>query len=272
MSGPTAQILAASDVSLGYPTDDRARGHVRPVLEGVTLSVNAGELVALVGPNGAGKTTLLRAMAGTHAPSSGAIQLCGEPIERLSRLEVARTIAVVPQDLPSADGLTVRDVVAMGRAPHQGRWLRASSRDDEIVASQLSRLGLDALADRAFDALSGGERRRALVAQALAQQPKLLLLDEPAAFLDLRHALELFAILEAELARGLAVVASIHDPSLVMRYASRVALLGDGVLAALGPSDDVMTPATLGRAFGVELCALVDPATGARALVPLRPA
>jgi len=142
-------LLSLRGATLGYAPS-------RPVLGDVSLDVEPGALVCVVGANGAGKTTLLRAMSGTLSPLSGDVTLEGRAIASLPREEIARRVAVVPQDLPTVDGFSVRDVVAMGRAPHQGRWMRSSTHDEEIVARALERCSVDTLADRPFDALSGG--------------------------------------------------------------------------------------------------------------------
>lgn len=238
-------LLALRDATLAY--DDR------DVLRGVSLEVEAGSLVCVLGANGSGKTTLLRAMAGTIAPRAGEVELDGRSLATMRREEIARRVAVVPQELPPVDGFTVREVVAMGRAPHQGRWLRSSSHDEDVVGRAMRRCSVDALADRPFDAVSGGERKRAMVAQAFAQEPAVLLLDEPSAFLDLRHAIEVFELLRAEAERGLAVVANVHDLAIAARWADRVVLLAGGEVVASGSVAEVMTPASLGEAYGVEL-------------------
>ena len=225
----------------------------RTVLSDVDLSVSAGEMLVVLGPNGAGKTTLLRAIAGTVAPRGGAITLMGDPLPTLDRATIARRIAVVPQEVPIAEGFTVRAIVMMGRAPHQGRWLRASEHDDDVVQKALVRCAVVELAERPFAALSGGERKRVMIAQALAQEPALLLLDEPSAFLDLRHGIDVFELVATEAARGLAVIANVHDFALASRYGSRAALLVEGRVVASGPTDEVLTAETLGRAFGVSL-------------------
>ncbi len=255
--------LTAERVAVGY-------GDVR-VLEGVDLEVRAGELLVLLGPNGAGKTTLLRALAGTHGPSAGELRFDGRPLASLARGDVARAVAVVPQDTPAAHGFTVRAVVAMGRAPHQGRWMRSSPEDDAIVEASLARCGLAEMAERPFDRLSGGERKRVLVAQALAQRTPVLLLDEPTASLDLRRTLELFVLLADEASNGVAVVAIVHDLALAARVADRVALLFGGRLEAQGAVDEVMTAPLLSRAFETEIARVVDASTGVRAFAPASP-
>jgi iron complex transport system ATP-binding protein len=255
--------LVAEGVAVGY-------GAV-PVLEGVDLELRAGEILVLLGPNGAGKTTLLRALGGTLAPTVGEIRFDGRPLALFARADVACAVAVVPQDTPAAHGFSVRAVVAMGRAPHQGRWMRASPEDDAVVEASLTRLGLAAMADRPFERLSGGERKRVLVAQALAQRTPVLLLDEPTASLDLRRTLELFVLLAEEAASGAAVVAIVHDLALAARVADRVALLFGGRVEALGAVDDVMTAPLLSRAFETEIARVVDDATGVRAFAPASP-
>jgi iron complex transport system ATP-binding protein len=255
-------ILAARSLAVSYGS--------REVLRRIDFDVGEGEVVAIVGANGAGKTTLLRTLAGTLPKSGGDVLLDGKPIETFHRIEIAKRVAVVPQDLPAVSGFTVRDVVAMGRAPHQGAWMRPSDRDRELVDQALRRTSLVELAERPFDALSGGERKRATIAQALAQTPRVLLLDEPSAFLDLRHALDVFDLAREEAARGVAVVAIVHDLSLASRYADRVALIATGELAAFGPPAEVLDEANLGKAFGVRIRRVHDPETGADAFAPVR--
>ena len=253
-------VVELASVTVGYGA--------RVVLADVDLAVSSGDVVAVLGPNGAGKTTLLRAIAGTVPTRAGAITLQGEPLAALDRETIARRIAVVPQEVPIAEGFAVREIVMMGRAPHQGRWLRASSRDDEVVDHALERCAVVDLQSRAFSALSGGERKRVMIAQALAQEPVLLLLDEPSAFLDLRHAIDVFALVADEAARGLAVIANVHDFSLAARYATRAAVLVEGRVLAAGSTDHVLTAETLGRAFGVSLTPTGTSSTAAPLLVP----
>jgi iron complex transport system ATP-binding protein len=170
--------------------------------------------------------------------------------------------------VPSAPGFTVREVVAMGRAPHQDSWLRERREDSAAIASAIERCMIGALEDRPFDRLSGGERKRVLLAQALAQAPRVLLLDEPSAFLDLRHAVALFELAREEAARGVAVAAIVHDFALAARFADRVALLVDGALVAAGSPDAVLSEETLGAAFGVPIRRLRDERAGTMAFAP----
>ena len=255
-----APLLCLRAVSLSYGA--------HAVLHDVDLEVRAGSVHVLVGPNGAGKTSLLRAIAGTLAVAAGSIELEGRALSSMPRSEIARKIAVVPQEVAIVSGFSVREVVMMGRAPHQGRWMRVSPRDEAIVDDKLTRCGVSKLSDRPFDELSGGERKRVMIAQALAQEPTLLLLDEPTAFLDLRHALDVFELIDAEVAGGLAVVASVHDLGLAARYADEVLVLVDGCVRARGAVEAVMTEEVLGDAFEIPLHRLVD-ASGAVAIVPV---
>lgn len=253
-------LLAAHALRVAYGA--------REVLHGIDLALAPSELLAIVGPNGAGKTSLLRAFAGVIAPSSGEVRLDDRPLSAMSRADVARAIAVVPQHVPTAPGFSVREVVSMGRAPHQDGWLRERKEDAAAIDSAIERCELVHLAVREFDRLSGGERKRVLVAQALAQSPRVLLLDEPSAFLDLRQAVALFELAREEVSRGVAVAAIVHDLALAARFADRIALLVDGAIVALGPPDEVLSEERLGSAFGVPILRLSDARAGTMAFAP----
>lgn len=246
-------ILTARAVSIAYGA--------REVLHAIDLEARGGEILAIVGPNGAGKTTLLRALSGILAPTTGEVALDGRSLASWTRREIAQHIAVVPQDVPNAPGFTVRDVVAMGRAPHQGAWLRERSEDTQAVDRAIDRSELRALADRPFDALSGGERKRALIAQSLAQAGSVLLLDEPSAFLDLGHAVTAFELAREEASREVAVVAIVHDFGLAARFADRVALLDGGRIVATGAPAEILEEERLSKAFAVPIRRLADGAT-----------
>lgn len=241
---------------------------VAPILGPVDLAIAPGTWTAVLGPNGAGKTTLLRALAGTVGLSAGDVRLGGRPLASIPRREVAQVLAVVPQDVPEAPGYTVAEVVAMGRAPHHRPWARPSVEDEAMVHAAMRRCRVDAFADRELATLSGGERRRALVAQALAQRPAVLLLDEPAAFLDLPGATALFDLLAEEVRAGMAVVTVVHDLGLALRYAGEALLLAGGRVVAQGPTDDVLAEARLGEAFGVPVARIERDGVVAFALRP----
>lgn len=265
MSAPNAAIAVESLVA-GYGASSGE------VLHRVDLDVRPGELCMLIGPNGAGKSTLLRAIAGLVTPQAGRVRLGGEDLAGLDRAEIARRIALVPQSEEPGYGFTVREVVAMGRAPHQGVWQRPSSADADAVSGALAACELEALAPRRVDELSGGERKRVAIARALAQRAPALLLDEAGAHLDVRHVLSLHELVRREVEeRKLACVAVVHDLNLAAQYADRVALLVAGRVVAHGPVDEVMTWKRLGDAFGTDLYVGVNELTGARYFVPMRP-
>lgn len=256
--------LAARGLSAAY------EGGVRALHE-VSIELRAGELLAVLGSNGAGKSTLLRLMSGALAATAGDIELFGRDIQRLNRREIARSLAVVPQSEPVAFAFSVREVVRMGRAPHLSGWLRPSPEDERLVDDVLDRCDLVALQHRPASALSGGERKRVSIARALAQRPRVLLLDEPGAFLDVRHALALYDLLAEEIARSnLACMVVMHDLNIAAQYASRVALMKDGSLIACGSIEEVMTYANLQATFGADLYVGVNELTGARFFLPMR--
>jgi iron complex transport system ATP-binding protein len=241
------------------------------VVQGVSLVARAGEVVALLGANGAGKSTLLRLLSGLLSPTEGKVKLGGADLSGLDRRAVARAVALVPQSERAAEGFRVREVVAMGRAPHQDGWMREGEADLAAVDDALDRCDLRGVADRAVEKLSGGEQRRVAIARALAQKAAVLALDEPSAFLDVRHRLELYDLL-ADVAKRdrVACVVAMHDLDAAARIATRVVLLRGGRVVASGPPGEVMTPALLGETFEVELDAVVHRPSGARVFVALR--
>jgi iron complex transport system ATP-binding protein len=226
----------------------------RRLLDGVSLSVKAGEIVAVIGPNGAGKSTLLRTVAGLGTTSRGEVLLGDRPLALLSRREVAARLAVVPQQVEIARGYDVRSLVATGRAPFQGSLLLSSAEDRRLVAEALDRCDLAGLADRPFERLSGGEQRRVIIARGLAQATPLLALDEPASSLDLRHAYALYELLRREVdERGLGVLLILHDLNAAARFADRVLVLDRGKEVASGPAGEVLRAPLLARVFGLPL-------------------
>lgn len=241
-------------------------------LSGVSLSVKPGEICAVLGPNGAGKSTLVRLLSGALRPACGKVTLFGDDLAALDRRAIAQRIAVVPQSVDVAFGFTVRQVVAMGRAPHQGAWMRASDEDDAIVEHALSSCDLEALADRPVMHLSGGEQKRVAIARALAQSARALVLDEAASHLDIRHAVELHEVVCREVAtRGLVCVVVLHDLNVAARYADQVALLKAGRLVACGTVEEVMTYRRLKEVFEAELYVGVNELDNKRYFLPVRP-
>jgi iron complex transport system ATP-binding protein len=245
----TTPILALDQVGFAY----RRRGRPdREVLRGVSLEINRGELVVLLGPNGSGKTTLLRLAAGMLPPRSGSVTLDGRPVREWTRRDVAQRVAVLPQLPVLPDGFRVEELVEMGRAPHARSRFGATAEDADAVERALRDADATDLVGRRIDELSGGERQRVLVAMALAQEPSLLLLDEPTQHLDLAHQVSLLAALDRlRHARGLAVVAVLHDPALTALADPRVVLLQSGRIVADGPAKEVLTPLTVSAVFEV---------------------
>ena len=245
----------------------------RTVLAGVSFEVAAGEVLAVVGPNGAGKSTLLRVLSGTLAPTAGTVELLGRPIESYQRRELARVAATVAQESAVAFPFTVLEIVLMGRAPHLGAWRFETAADLAIGERALESFEILGLADRHLHELSGGERKLVFLARALAQEPRVVLLDEPTAFLDLKHVagiLARFRELAAE--RSLAVVATMHDLNAAAMYADHVLLLRDGEVAGYGNPEQVLTVENLARVYDTEVWVGRNPATGKTMIVPAAPA
>jgi iron complex transport system ATP-binding protein len=255
--------LAAEHVELAY--DDRV------VVRDLDLQLTDGSFTAIVGPNGCGKSTLLRALGRLMRPAAGQVLLDGRAIARTPTREVAKVLGLLPQSPVAPEGLTVGDLVARGRHPHQ-TWLRQWSRDDEaVVAEALAWTDMAGFAERPVDELSGGQRQRAWISMALAQGTDLLLLDEPTTYLDLSHqidVLELVGRLHAE--RGRTVVVVLHDLNLAARYAERLVAMKDGELVASGTPAEVLTEQLLADVFDLEARILPDPVSGTPMVVPVR--
>ncbi len=254
-------ILQLRDVHFAY---DGA-----PVLRGVKLTVARGAFLALVGPNGSGKTTLLRVASGLLRPDRGECLLAGRPTHACRRRELARLVAVVPQESHVSFPFTALQVVLMGRAPYLGP-LNFESAEDVVLAEQALRM-TDAqdFADRLLWELSGGEKQRVIIARALAQKPSLLLLDEPTSFLDLRHQLDILRIVRRlNREQGVTVVIVAHDLNLAAMLAERVVLLDQGQVFADGPPDEVLSEANVEEVFGARVRRERDPVTGRPLLLP----
>jgi iron complex transport system ATP-binding protein len=238
-----SRLLQVADLSV--------RRGTRDVVRHVSLGVDASERVALVGPNAAGKSTLLSAIAGLLPGSGGEIRLGGRSLATFSNREIARAVALVVALQEGAPRLSVLESTELGRYPHTGPFQGLSPHDRDAVNRAIAETCLQELASRSLGSLSAGERQRALVARALAQEPRLLLLDEPSAHLDIGHGLDLFALLTTIAARGVAIVAVIHDLVAAAQWATRMIVLHDGQVIDDGPPGAVMKGEALGRAFGV---------------------
>lgn len=254
-------VLELSGVRAGYGR--------RTVLDGADLRVSAGEVVALLGTNGSGKSTLLRVAAGLLRPWSGEARILGRPAGEWRRTELARRVAVLPQSLELPSGFRVAEVVAMGRIPHGRGLFGTDARDADAVEVALRDADAAELVQREVSELSGGERQRVLVAMALAQEPQLLLLDEPTLHLDLAHQLTLVRTLaRLRRSRRLTVVAVVHDLNLASALADRAVVLHGGRVRPAGRGGDVVDPALARDALGVpiEVATTVD---GRRVLAPI---
>lgn len=226
-----------------------AYGSGRPVLEDISLELAPGLVTGLFGPNGSGKSTLLRCMSGALLPQSGRVLLDEAPIATLARRQIARHIAIVPQDTPADVPLSVREVAMLGRYPHGDLWSNQTADDQAIVAAALDRVGVEHLADRPFAHLSGGERQRVVIARALAQDAPILLLDEPNSHLDLAHQLEVYRLAQALAREGKAVLIICHDLLVSPLFIDTAVLLHAGQVAATGRPADVLSREAMTKFF-----------------------
>jgi iron complex transport system ATP-binding protein len=251
--------LEARGLAVGY-------GGV-PVAFSITFDVQPGSLWAVLGPNGSGKSTLLRTALGWLPPVQGDVLLFGQPAAAWERRLLARRVAWVPQSFEADAGFTALEMVLMGRAPHLGTWGLPSQADVALARAALEELGVAHLAGRRVGELSGGERRLLLLARAFAQGPELLLLDEPTAFLDLRHQVDVLRLVRARVDAGLAAVAVLHDANLAASVADHVLLLRDGGVLGQGPTREWLSAERLASLYGLPMVEAVAP-DGARAFAP----
>ncbi|MER3499907.1 MAG: hypothetical protein IMHGJWDQ_000867 [Candidatus Fervidibacter sp.] len=236
---------------------------VRPVLRGVSLEVRRGDLVVLLGPNGAGKTTLLRTIAKIVSPQLGTVLLDGRDIATIPTPQLMRSLSVLPQTEGSAFSFTVQDIVAMGRIPHLPPLTPLSPHDWQIVREAMEATDVWELRDRLFTELSGGEQRRVLIAKALAQEPQLLLLDEPTANLDLHYQLEVVELLQRlNRERGITVMAVMHDLNLATLLGERFILMQQGRIYAMGTAEEVLTAQNIQQVYGVPVVVTRHPLNG----------
>ncbi|WP_084625819.1 ABC transporter ATP-binding protein [Loktanella sp. S4079] len=235
---------ALSACNLGWHT---ATGEV--ILDNVSFELGPGRMMGVIGPNGAGKSTLLRLLYRFYRPTSGKILLDGQSLWGMRPRDAACQVTAVLQEQPTDFALTVREIVALGRAPHRRALARGGIRDAQIVSDALERLNLDGMEHRAFGTLSGGEKQRVMVARALAQQPKLLILDEPTNHLDIRHQLEVLTLVRN---LGITIVTSLHDLNLAAGLCDDVLVLERGKTLAFGPPVSALTPQIVSQAFSVD--------------------
>jgi len=258
---PLPSALEARGVGYAYGT--------RVALEAVDLDLAAGSVLGLAGPNGSGKSTLIRVLSGVLRRFSGTVRVAGEDLRRRRPRELARQVAVVPQEPVFGFPFTVLEVVLMGRHPHREGAGFASARDLDLAREALARCGVLHLAGRSVLDLSAGERQRTVFARALCQQAPLLLLDEPTAFLDIRHQTGLYDVVRDEAAAGRAVLTSLHDLNLAAEYCDRICLLRAGRLAAAGAPEAVLTRSVLAAVFEADVHVERNARTGKPLVVPL---
>ena len=244
----------------------------KTLLDGVSLHADRGQLVGLIGPNGAGKSTLLRAISGILRYRGGAVRLEGTDLRYLSSKDVAAGLALVPQIAPYTHGFTAIELVLMGRYPHLRRFQIEGQEDNRIARDAMRLMEVEQFADRTLDTLSGGERQRVFVARALAQQPRILLLDEPTSNLDVLHQLKVFDLVRQLVDDGLTAVVAIHDLNMAARYCDRLMLMRGGRVLAEGTPEEVLSPETIESAFGVKSAVYRDPAAGSLAISLIGPA
>ena len=253
--------LRAEKVTLGYDGPE--------VVKELSVEIPPGEITCIVGPNGCGKSTLLRAFARLMKPKGGAVYLDGTAIHELPTREIARSLGILPQDPSAPEGLTVRELAAQGRYPHQS-WLRQWSKGDErAVAKALSTTGVENLADRPLETLSGGQRQRAWISMALAQETETLILDEPTTFLDMAHQLEVLQLLDRlNREEGRTILMVLHDLNNASRFSHHMIALSEGRVFATGTPQEVVTAEVLRRVFSVEADIVADARTGVPLCIP----
>ena len=260
MNGHGGVVIEAHELAIGYPG--------RLVGEGFTLALNQGEVLALLGPNGGGKTTLLKTLLGLLPAKAGSVRLDGRPLDEYSVQARARMLAYVPQNASSTFAFTVEEVVLMGRTAHAGLLARPSVRDREVARAAIERLGIAHLAERPVTMISGGERQLALVARALAQEPRVVVLDEPTASLDFGNQGKVMREIRRLAADGLAVLFTTHDPNHAARHADRALLIRDGRTQAVGPATEVLGREQLEALYGSRVEELSDAGGAGKAFLP----
>ncbi|MET4637071.1 ABC transporter ATP-binding protein [Mycetocola sp. 2940] len=242
----------------------------RTVIAGLDLAIPDGEVTVIVGANACGKSTLLRGVARLLRPAAGVIELDGKEISSYPAKEFARVVGILPQSPIAPEGITVADLVGRGRYPHQGLFRQWSSTDGSAVADAMRVTSTTQLAGRRVEELSGGQRQRVWIAMALAQDPDILLLDEPTTFLDVTHQIELLDLLtELNRSRRSTIVMVLHDLNLAARYADHLVVMSGGEVVANGTPEDILTADLVRRAFGLESRIIPDPVCGSPMVIPI---
>ncbi|MEB4614980.1 ABC transporter ATP-binding protein [Leucobacter sp. M11] len=270
---PGESPVVTPELARAAPSRLRAEGLTlryerHEVATGLDFAVPAGEFTAIVGPNGCGKSTLLRALSRTLTPAAGRVLLDGVPLQRLRSKQIARSLALLPQDPIAPDTILVRDLVGRGRHPYHSALRQWLPGDSAIVDRVLAETGVTALAERRVAELSGGQRQRVWLAMVLAQETEIVLLDEPTSFLDIAHQVELLHLCQDLRDAGRTVVAVLHDLNQAARYASRLAVLHGGRIVAEGAPSEVLTEGLVREVFGLDAVIGRDPESGTPTVVP----
>lgn len=252
--------LRAEDITVGYRD--------RTVLRNLSVSIPDGSFTVIIGPNACGKSTLLRALARLLRPESGQILLQDKPIDTYASRDIARRLGLLPQSSIAPEGITVAELVARGRFPHQNLLQRWSRHDEEAVVAAMIATGVDDLAHERVDRLSGGQRQRVWIAMVLAQETPILLLDEPTTYLDIAHQVELLDLCRDLNLKGRTLVAVLHDLNLACRYATHMIAMRDGAIVAEGSPTVIVTEQLMREVFGLPSVIIIDPVSGAPLIVP----
>lgn len=249
MKEPVKIELQCSNLGFDYLT---GRSLCEQTIQEISLSFARGQFVGLIGPNGSGKSTLLNLLMGLLEPDEGHVFLNEQSLNGYKRRDIAQRIALVPQDVSIGYAFSVREIVAMGRNPHLGRFQPERERDVELIQQALQKTDLLSMADRRVDQLSGGERQRVFIARTLAQETPILLMDEPTTSLDLCHQLELLTLVKGLVQENHLVITAIHDLGLAARFCDRLIMLSQGRVVADGTPEEVLTTDNLRRYFSIE--------------------
>lgn len=274
-----AQPAAAADSQTASHAQEEARVRLRAeslhagygahrVLDGVDLEVLGGQLTVILGPNACGKSTLLKSLARVLAPDDGRVLLDGDPLDRLPTKQIARTLSMLPQSPAAPQGMTVADVVARGRYPHQSLLRSWSAEDERVSVESMRAANVLQLRERPIEALSGGQRQRVWIAMTLAQQTPLVLLDEPTTYLDITHQVEVLDLTRRLHRSGRTVVVVLHDLNLAFRYATHVVLMRDGGILAQGDPRQLVTAELIEQVFGLRCRVIEDPVSGTPLVIP----
>ena len=254
--------LSTTNLALGYPD--------RRIIDSLTIDIPPNQITAIVGPNACGKSTLLRGLSRLLAPTAGQVLLDGRDIRAIRTRDVATVLSLLPQTPQAPDGISVADLVGRGRYPHQG-WFRTwSAEDDAIVDAAMVATGVQDLAARSIDELSGGQRQRAWIAMVLAQNPEILLLDEPTTYLDITHQIEVLDLLmDVNRQVGTTIVMVLHDLNLACRYADNLIVMRAGAIVVAGAPADIVTPDLVRSVFDLDCLVLPDAVSGTPTVVPI---